>query len=92
MQFQTELRLPLFQVGQKPLGLMTVLKSQYEVIGASRDDDFAMGIPFPPLLYRVKNQPVVGEPKSKRGRRSIRLRTVPISNPAGCIGRRFGTP
>ena len=48
MQFQSELGEPLAQLGQEPLGLLTMLETHDEIIGKTDHDNVAAGLPLPP--------------------------------------------
>src|SRR5439155_25463991 len=50
VQFQAEPGKPLAQLIQEPLGLLTMLKSNDEVVGETHDHDIAMRLPLPPPL------------------------------------------
>src|SRR5438552_736221 len=48
VQLQAELRQPLAELGQEPLGLLPVLKPDDEVIRVPHDDHVAVGLRLPP--------------------------------------------
>jgi len=82
MQLQRELAQALAQLLEEPLSVATVLESNDEVVGVSRDYNVATGSLFPPLLDpEVEDLVQVQVREQRRCRRSLR-RSFPALHPS----------
>ena len=73
VQLQRELCEPLAQVGQEPLGVLTMLEAHNEVVRPAHDDHVAVSVAAPPLLGpQVKDVVQVDIRKQRRNRRPLR--------------------
>jgi len=73
VQLQRELREALAQVGQEPLGVLTMLEAHNEVVRPAHDDHVTMSVAAPPLLGpQVKNVVKVDVRQERRSRRPLR--------------------
>ena len=50
MQLQPELREPVAQIGQEPLGVLTMLKARHIVVGEPHENHVPARVPPPPLV------------------------------------------
>ena len=50
MQLQTELREPVAQIGEEPLGVLTMLKARHVVIGEPQEDHVPARVTPSPLV------------------------------------------
>ena len=50
MQLQPELREPLAKVGKEPLGVVTMLKARYIIVGEPHENHISSRVAPPPLL------------------------------------------
>jgi hypothetical protein len=50
MQLQPELREPLAKIGKEPLGVITMLKARYIIVGEPHENHIPSGVAPPPLL------------------------------------------
>ena len=50
MQLQTELREPVAQIGEEPLGVLTMLEARHVVVGEPREDHVPARVAPSPLV------------------------------------------
>ena len=85
MQLQAELREPVAQIGEEPLGVVSVLEARHVVVGEPREDHVPSRVPPPPLVGpQVKHVVQVDVGKQRRDRRPLRgplLRALTIPRP-----------
>ena len=73
MQLQTELREPVAQIGQEPLGVLTMLKARHVVVGEPREDHVPARVTPPPLVGpQVEHVVQVDVREQRRNRRPLR--------------------
>ena len=58
MQLQTELREPVAQVSQEPLGVVSMLKARHVVIGEPHENDVSSRVAPAPLVKHVMKKDV----------------------------------
>ena len=78
VQLQPELREPLAQIGQEPLGIVVMLEADDEVVGETHDDHITVRVATPPPVG-PQVQHVVGSPRgiSPRGSHGTERDSLP---------------
>ena len=73
MQLQAELREPVAQVGEEPLGVLPMLEAHDVVVGEPHDDHVPARVPPSPLVGpQVEDVVQVDVRKQRRNRRPLR--------------------